>query len=642
MTRQFTIFYSRNKYQETEGFTVIHTFRKELRTWKIVLYPVLFGLGASSFFAISHYHDASSLGKVDGRAITYKEFEWKRSQINDRIAQARYYAQMLKLPVETFLHANELTNPGQSAFDACVRDSVIDSLVSDLTLVPHEEVVSAAIVKTLPADLISDTGEIRSQEYARILKANKNMYVADFENAIEASVARDFAEEAVELGLVLSPQIEKNEESMTAEVVTLSRDKVARTLSGTPTSDELRAYYSAHPELYRLAEKRVISAWRILPQVLAKKIEITDEKIARFYEKNKATLYRIAPRVKVKRLTIGLDTENGRQLIEEAHAKALENKESFDALIKEYSTEKSLDGVIDFFSRGTYESEFEKNAFKLKANGDISDIAETEKGYVISQLVERISASEKPLSEVRDEIVESLRGKKALDHLKDITKAIIKAASLDNEAGREFEAAAEKKKTFSFDAAKAPEDALAKALFNGAFVASLKEGGFATINHDGATYLLRIDELTPSIVQSYDDVKRAVANDYEAYRITHELDRVRWEVQTALLEGKSLSDIEKSFPVTTEELSLRLDSLPEKFVSARGQIEQLVDEKLVLALTNDDEAVFLVRRVGAQSNALTPVSGVYDGRYESEATEFKHAFIESLVRSATIVQRVSF
>lgn len=68
-------------------------------------------------------------------------------------------------------------------------------------------------------------------------------------------------------------------------------------------------------------------------------------------------------------------------------------------------------GDLGFFARGRMVPEFESSAFGLKNKGDLSDIVQTQFGLHILQLQERRPAGIQPFDEVRDALVQEVRGK---------------------------------------------------------------------------------------------------------------------------------------------------------------------------------------------------------------------------------------
>jgi peptidyl-prolyl cis-trans isomerase C len=107
--------------------------------------------------------------------------------------------------------------------------------------------------------------------------------------------------------------------------------------------------------------------------------------------------------------------------------KRLDNGEKFNRIAKfesEDNTTAPQNGELGYFNPGGYikfygESQEFSNQVKDLEIGDISDIIVTEKGYSIVKITDKKPENLKPLSEVRKQILEKLRGEKAKAELND-------------------------------------------------------------------------------------------------------------------------------------------------------------------------------------------------------------------------------
>ena len=68
--------------------------------------------------------------------------------------------------------------------------------------------------------------------------------------------------------------------------------------------------------------------------------------------------------------------------------------------------------MLPEFTRGTYPLAFDKAAFLLKKDGDISSVIDMENSFQLIQRVERVTEEYKPLSGVKSEIKDRLIQKK--------------------------------------------------------------------------------------------------------------------------------------------------------------------------------------------------------------------------------------
>lgn len=104
---------------------------------------------------------------------------------------------------------------------------------------------------------------------------------------------------------------------------------------------------------------------------------------------------------------------DARARIEAAKA-ALDEGKSFNDVVVEFSDEKDPEkhgyGLIRHFKRQETETAFDEAAFDLAKPGDLSDIVRTSFGFHLIKLVAINAASPTPFEQVKDSIIERLRG----------------------------------------------------------------------------------------------------------------------------------------------------------------------------------------------------------------------------------------
>ena len=151
------------------------------------------------------------------------------------------------------------------------------------------------------------------------------------------------------------------------------------------------------------------------------------EKIDRIHAPSDAALegmardaYRAKPerfqqpeQLKVRHILIAGKTPEAKAQAEKALAD-IQAGADFAKLAKELSADKgSADkgGELGAFAKGRMVPEFEAAAFALDKPGALSGVVETQFGYHVLQLQERIPAGVKQFAEVRDELVKEARTK---------------------------------------------------------------------------------------------------------------------------------------------------------------------------------------------------------------------------------------
>ena len=162
-----------------------------------------------------------------------------------------------------------------------------------------------------------------------------------------------------------------------------------------------------------------------------KNIKITDEEMKKYYEDHKKDYYK--DEVKVSRILISTLDANGKE-VSNAKKKDAKNKaeevlkkaksgDEFSQLAKEYSDDKNSatqGGDLGYISKGQMSKSFEDAAFSLKP-GEISNVIETEEGYNIIKVYDKID-KQLTFDEVKDQIKSTLTENKYMDSIKEISK----------------------------------------------------------------------------------------------------------------------------------------------------------------------------------------------------------------------------
>ena len=146
-------------------------------------------------------------------------------------------------------------------------------------------------------------------------------------------------------------------------------------------------------------EKQIVNNLKI-QQLVAPYIDVSDEDVENYFESNKELLT-VAEQVKARHILLETKEE-----ADEIYAKVLAGEEDFEELAKEHSTDggsAEAGGDLGTFGRGKMVKEFEDVVFSMEEDG-ISKPVESEHGFHIIKLEEKIEARDATLEEFEEEI----------------------------------------------------------------------------------------------------------------------------------------------------------------------------------------------------------------------------------------------
>jgi peptidyl-prolyl cis-trans isomerase C len=178
------------------------------------------------------------------------------------------------------------------------------------------------------------------------------------------------------------------------------------------------------------------------------KVNVTGEDAKKYYDENQER-FATPEQVRASHILIKPETATADLTAEQAKEAALKEikdvqKELADgADFAELATKCSScpssarGGDLDFFGRGQMVPEFDKVVFEMENEGDVSDIVETQFGYHILKLTGRKDAETKSFDEVRDELIEGLKGQKEQGLIVEYTENLKAQAKIVYPEGKE-------------------------------------------------------------------------------------------------------------------------------------------------------------------------------------------------------------
>jgi peptidyl-prolyl cis-trans isomerase D len=208
-----------------------------------------------------------------------------------------------------------------------------------------------------------------------------------------------------------------------------------------PTDAELQAQFTAHPDTYKMPEKRRVRYLSLSAEALRARMTVTPQEIEAKYKQNSQT-YSMPEQIRASHILFKTEGKDAAAVTKQAEAVLAKVKAGADfaALAKQFSEDdqsKANGGDLDYFGRGAMTPEFEEAAWALEA-GKTSGIVKSPFGLHIIKLTDKKAAATKTLAEVRSQIEDQIRWEKAQAETnkvgEEIAKEIKEASDLDRVA----------------------------------------------------------------------------------------------------------------------------------------------------------------------------------------------------------------
>jgi len=472
------------------------------------------------------------------------------------------------------------------------------------------------------------------------------MNMAQFEQMAEQALARYFVMElagtvgAVVPRYLVQDELDRTSRGRSYAVLTFNLDDVVRQeRNASYTQDEVKAFFDKQNALnkrYWAPEKRSGTVWTFDPASYG--LTVNEQDIADYYDRNKLRMYVDQPAtVQVRRILFKVPEDESKEVIAQqatqVYAELIGDPSLFEQKAKEVSEDDvsaSKGGLLPTFKKGERSAAFERTAFMLKNDGDISQVIATEEGLEILQRVSRTRATYTPLEKVHDEIKHELIKQV---FLKQFPKDARKLSVAD------IEQFTQEHKGTSAPVALSPKDesALMRTLFG------LKQNATDAFVQDGKGYVVRLDQVQKRALPSLDEVKEVVVNDMVQERAQEKLKELVERAKVALAQ-KTPSEIAQEYGAHLYETGIvypkneqDIQKLQDRGLSAEKMF-QLVKKGAALTSVNDKGYVFyLTDSVAGQELVSEQEEKELMQEVKGQRNRlFAQGFIASLLRNATI------
>ena len=316
----------------------------------------------------------------------------------------------------------------------------------------------------------------------------------------------------------------------------------------TVTDKELQDYYNAHKKSFISPEQVQVSYIKLDAASQRENVTVKDEELKSYYEQNITNFTQ--PEQKHYSM-IQLATEKEADSV----AKALAAGADFNQLVAEKSTDKfsaANHGAIGWMEATSTPSEI--IAANLTKKGLFSNVIKSATHYIIFRLDDIKPEVVKPFQSVKTEIANTLKNEKAINTFYSLQQTASRAAMGNNESLSAVEKVTGIKAVTTgwFSRNNLPAEIrfakVADSIFNGNLLDKNGPTGINSdvINVDGdRAFIIRVEKYKPEATQSFDEVKKSVAELVKLIKATKEMEADGNKLLTALKDGEGETALAK-------------------------------------------------------------------------------------------------
>ena len=400
----------------------------------------LFFVGATTLRKIVRGETAgATIVEIDGKKIGQNEFE------------PIFYREM-KLRYQRFQRDSErpLTEAAERDLRLATANAVLNQIVmKELVLrearrmglrVSDEEI--RILLENNPN--FQSGGEFDRRKYETFVAEQQGMTPGEFESWLRDAVLMDRVFEMVSAAARVSDAEVKARFDEETEKVRVAYAFLPATpdAEAKPSDGELKAFYSAHLDDYRLPQRvRIRYAFVDLDKT-REGIEISAAQVREYYERNKAVHFD-AGEIRCRHILFEVKPGQPESAWEDARRKAaataarIRAGEDFAKLAEELSDDPgsaARGGDLGFFGRGQLDPDFEEAAFALEED-ELSGPVKSVFGYHVVKREADVPAFEEQADEIREMLGKQLAEDQAMATAMELTARAAGEADLAAEAG---------------------------------------------------------------------------------------------------------------------------------------------------------------------------------------------------------------
>lgn len=287
-------------------------------------------------------------------------------------------------------------------------------------------------------------GEFDRRKYETFVAEQQGMTPGEFESWLRDAILMDRVFEMVSAAARVSDAEVKARFDEETETVRVAYAFLPATpdAEAQPSGGELKTYYSAHLDDYRLPQRvRIRYAFVDLDKI-RKDVKVSNAQVKEYYERNK-TVHFDAGEIRCRHILFAVKPGEPESVWEEARRKAaaaagrIRGGDDFAKVAKELSDDPASaakGGDLGFFGRGQVDPDFEEGAFALE-EGELSGPIKSVYGYHVVKREADVPAFEEQAEEIREMLGEQLAEDQAMATAMELAARAAGEADLAAEAG---------------------------------------------------------------------------------------------------------------------------------------------------------------------------------------------------------------
>lgn len=356
------------------------------------------------------------------------------AKVNDDVVTRAEFEEAYQRMAESVSRSNPEVSRDQLQSPEFRRMVLGDLISRKLLLGEAEKLGIAASDKEVFAGIAAQEGfagtdgKFDKNVYAAVLRQNRltpAKYEADYKRQIVMTKVRN----AVAASAAVTPEQARRMYDWVNEKVGIDYIQVKSSMfvdDVTVSEDDIKAYYEANKERFKVPERVKIRRLVFTPEALAGHQEVTDEEMAAYYAANQASMAE-GEQVKARHILIMVkdsDPEEKRaeakKKIDEVYEKARSGAD-FAKLAQEYSEGPTgpSGGDLGWFGRGAMVPPFEEAAFGAE-KGDVVGPVKTRFGWHVIKVEDRKEGSARTLDDAKDEIRTQIAREKASEQVQEM------------------------------------------------------------------------------------------------------------------------------------------------------------------------------------------------------------------------------